>query len=103
MQVTEEQCLKVYFVFLVDSEFESVATQLLKRTQAMLNKYRCLLIEDAMVRYRTQVHFINGMGFSLLKIYLQNRHMNFCSLLLLCSYTEQAVIVRKVIFMYICG
>nr|XP_047913741.1 BRD4-interacting chromatin-remodeling complex-associated protein-like isoform X3 [Anser cygnoides] len=32
----------------VDSEFESVATQLLKRTQAMLNKYRCLLIEDAM-------------------------------------------------------
>ncbi|KAM7172085.1 BRD4-interacting chromatin-remodeling complex-associated protein-like isoform 1-T1 [Macrochelys suwanniensis] len=32
----------------VDSEFESVATQLLNRTQAMLNKYRCLLIEDAM-------------------------------------------------------
>ncbi|NXU05383.1 BICRL protein, partial [Buphagus erythrorhynchus] len=48
VEVTEEQCLKMYFVFLVDSEFESVATQLLKRTQAMLNKYRCLLIEDAM-------------------------------------------------------
>ncbi|XP_029449166.1 BRD4-interacting chromatin-remodeling complex-associated protein-like [Rhinatrema bivittatum] len=31
----------------VDNEFESVATQLLKRTQAMLNKYRWLLIEDA--------------------------------------------------------
>ncbi|NXX48883.1 BICRL protein, partial [Tricholaema leucomelas] len=39
---TEEDLRKV------DSEFESVATQLLKRTQAMLNKYRCLLIEDAM-------------------------------------------------------
>uniref|UniRef100_F6PJ69 BICRA like chromatin remodeling complex associated protein n=1 Tax=Ornithorhynchus anatinus TaxID=9258 RepID=F6PJ69_ORNAN len=39
---TEEDLKKV------DSEFESVATQLLKRTQAMLNKYRCLLIEDAM-------------------------------------------------------
>lgn len=33
----------------VDNEFETVATQLLKRTQAMLNKYRCLLLEDAMV------------------------------------------------------
>ncbi|XP_006202058.1 BRD4-interacting chromatin-remodeling complex-associated protein-like isoform X2 [Vicugna pacos] len=32
----------------VDNEFETVATQLLKRTQAMLNKYRCLLLEDAM-------------------------------------------------------
>ncbi|KYO43670.1 GLTSCR1-like protein isoform A [Alligator mississippiensis] len=39
---TEEDLRKV------DSEFESVATQLLKRTQAMLNKYRCLLLEDAM-------------------------------------------------------
>ncbi|NXH20616.1 BICRL protein, partial [Bucco capensis] len=39
---TEEDLRKV------DSEFESVATHLLKRTQAMLNKYRCLLIEDAM-------------------------------------------------------
>ncbi|NXL52286.1 BICRL protein, partial [Podilymbus podiceps] len=39
---TEEDLRKV------DCEFESVATQLLKRTQAMLNKYRCLLIEDAM-------------------------------------------------------
>ncbi|XP_006148621.1 BRD4-interacting chromatin-remodeling complex-associated protein-like isoform X3 [Tupaia chinensis] len=32
----------------VDNEFETVATQLLKRTQAMLNKYRFLLLEDAM-------------------------------------------------------
>ncbi|XP_062980072.1 BRD4-interacting chromatin-remodeling complex-associated protein-like isoform X2 [Elgaria multicarinata webbii] len=39
---TEEDLRKV------DNEFESVATQLLKRTQAMLNKYRCLLMEDAM-------------------------------------------------------
>uniref|UniRef100_A0AAA9TF23 BICRA like chromatin remodeling complex associated protein n=1 Tax=Bos taurus TaxID=9913 RepID=A0AAA9TF23_BOVIN len=39
---TEEDLRKV------DSEFETVATQLLKRTQAMLNKYRCLLLEDAM-------------------------------------------------------
>nr|XP_033794167.1 BRD4-interacting chromatin-remodeling complex-associated protein-like isoform X2 [Geotrypetes seraphini] len=31
----------------VDNDFESVATQLLKRTQAMLNRYRWLLIEDA--------------------------------------------------------
>lgn len=35
--------------FKVDSEFEEVATQLLKRTHAMLNKYRSLLLEDAMV------------------------------------------------------
>nr|XP_060610341.1 BRD4-interacting chromatin-remodeling complex-associated protein-like isoform X1 [Anolis sagrei ordinatus]XP_060610342.1 BRD4-interacting chromatin-remodeling complex-associated protein-like isoform X1 [Anolis sagrei ordinatus]XP_060610343.1 BRD4-interacting chromatin-remodeling complex-associated protein-like isoform X1 [Anolis sagrei ordinatus] len=39
---TEEDLRKV------DNEFESAATQLLKRTQAMLNKYRCLLLEDAM-------------------------------------------------------
>ncbi|XP_004451399.2 BRD4-interacting chromatin-remodeling complex-associated protein-like [Dasypus novemcinctus] len=39
---TEEDLWKV------DNEFETVATQLLKRTQAMLNKYRCLLLEDAM-------------------------------------------------------
>ncbi|XP_060018885.1 BRD4-interacting chromatin-remodeling complex-associated protein-like [Lagenorhynchus albirostris] len=39
---TEEDLKKV------DNEFETVATQLLKRTQAMLNKYRCLLLEDAM-------------------------------------------------------
>jgi len=49
----------MFFVFIVDSEFESVATQLLKRTQAMLNKYRCLLIEDAMVSImRIQEMFI---------------------------------------------
>lgn len=34
----------------MDNEFEEVATQLLKRTQAMLNKYRFLLLEDAMVK-----------------------------------------------------
>ncbi|KAM6461822.1 BRD4-interacting chromatin-remodeling complex-associated protein-like isoform 2-T3 [Liasis olivaceus] len=39
---TEEDLRKV------DNEFESAATQLLKRTQSMLNKYRCLLLEDAM-------------------------------------------------------
>ncbi|KAM3930039.1 BRD4-interacting chromatin-remodeling complex-associated protein-like isoform 1-T3 [Leptodactylus fuscus] len=32
----------------VDNEFESAATHLLKKTQAMLNKYRLLLFEDAM-------------------------------------------------------
>ncbi|KAM4042444.1 BRD4-interacting chromatin-remodeling complex-associated protein-like isoform 2-T2 [Anomaloglossus baeobatrachus] len=32
----------------VDNEFESAATHLLKKTQAMLNKYRMLLLEDAM-------------------------------------------------------
>uniref|UniRef100_H3A9A7 GLTSCR protein conserved domain-containing protein n=1 Tax=Latimeria chalumnae TaxID=7897 RepID=H3A9A7_LATCH len=31
----------------VDEEFEVVSTQLLKRTQAMLNKYRLLLLEEA--------------------------------------------------------
>lgn len=39
-----------FFFFKVDNEFEEVATQLLKRTQAMLNKYRFLLLEDAMVK-----------------------------------------------------
>lgn len=39
---TEEDLRKV------DNEFEEVATQLLKRTHAMLNKYRFLLLEDAM-------------------------------------------------------
>lgn len=58
----------------MDSEFESVATQLLKRTQAMLNKYRCLLIEDAMVRCRTWVHSVYGMGFNLLKIPTEQEH-----------------------------
>ncbi|XP_069602707.1 BRD4-interacting chromatin-remodeling complex-associated protein isoform X1 [Ranitomeya imitator] len=31
----------------VDDEFETVSTQLLKRTQAMLNKYRLLLLEES--------------------------------------------------------
>ena len=34
----------------VDEEFEAVSTQLLKRTQAMLNKYRLLLLEESRVR-----------------------------------------------------
>lgn len=42
-------CFLPAFFFKVDSEFEEVATQLLKRTHAMLNKYRSLLLEDAMV------------------------------------------------------
>ncbi|XP_062331597.1 BRD4-interacting chromatin-remodeling complex-associated protein-like [Osmerus eperlanus] len=33
--------------YLVDEEFESVATQVLKRTQAMVNKYRRLLMVEA--------------------------------------------------------
>ncbi|XP_056424150.1 BRD4-interacting chromatin-remodeling complex-associated protein-like [Hyla sarda] len=32
----------------VDNEFETAATHLLKKTQAMLNKYRLLLLDDAM-------------------------------------------------------
>ncbi|KAM8947504.1 BRD4-interacting chromatin-remodeling complex-associated protein-like isoform 2-T2 [Pelodytes ibericus] len=39
---TEEDLQKV------DNEFEAVATHLLKKTQAMLNKYRLLLMDDAM-------------------------------------------------------
>lgn len=35
----------------VDEEFETVSTQLLKRTQAMLNKYRLLLLEESRVRW----------------------------------------------------
>lgn len=34
----------------VDEEFEVVSAQLLKRTQAMLNKYRLLLLEESRVR-----------------------------------------------------
>lgn len=33
----------------MDEEFEAVATQVLKRTEAMLNKYRRLLLVDAEV------------------------------------------------------
>lgn len=40
----------------MDNEFEEVATQLLKRTQAMLNKYRFLLLEDAMVKCAASQH-----------------------------------------------
>ncbi|KAM4694684.1 BRD4-interacting chromatin-remodeling complex-associated protein-like [Discoglossus pictus] len=39
---TEEELQKV------DNEFEIVATHILKKTQSMLNKYRLLLLEDAM-------------------------------------------------------
>lgn len=35
----------------VDEEFETVSTQLLKRTQAMLNKYRLLLLEESRVGF----------------------------------------------------
>lgn len=34
----------------VDEEFEAVATQVLKRTQSMVNKYRRLLLVEAEVR-----------------------------------------------------
>lgn len=34
----------------VDEEFEAVATQVLKRTQTMVNKYRRLLLVEAEVR-----------------------------------------------------
>lgn len=33
----------------MDAEFESVSSQLLKRTQAMLDKYRLLLFEESKV------------------------------------------------------
>lgn len=33
----------------VDEEFQSVSSQLLKRTQAMLDKYRLLLFEESKV------------------------------------------------------
>lgn len=36
---------------LIDEEFEMVSTQLLKRTQAMLNKYRLLLLEESRVSF----------------------------------------------------
>ncbi|CAM9111852.1 unnamed protein product [Bubo scandiacus] len=41
MLPSEQDCRKV------DEEFEVVSTQLLKRTQAMLNKYRLLLLEES--------------------------------------------------------
>lgn len=49
-----------FFFFKVDNEFEEVATQLLKRTQAMLNKYRFLLLEDAMVKVCSQHGCLSG-------------------------------------------
>lgn len=42
----------------VDEEFETVSTQLLKRTQAMLNKYRLLLLEESRVGW--PVTFLPG-------------------------------------------
>lgn len=50
-----------FFSFKVDNEFEEVATQLLKRTQAMLNKYRFLLLEDAMVNVYSQHSCLSGL------------------------------------------
>lgn len=37
----------------VDEEFEAVATQVLLRTQSMVNKYRRLLMVEAEVRKHT--------------------------------------------------
>lgn len=37
------------FVFAVDEEFEAVATEVLMRTQSMVNKYRRLLMVEAEV------------------------------------------------------
>lgn len=37
------------FVFAVDEEFEAAATQVLMRTQSMVNKYRRLLMVEAEV------------------------------------------------------
>lgn len=42
---------RVAFLPSVDEEFETVSTQLLKRTQAMLNKYRLLLLEESRVGF----------------------------------------------------
>lgn len=39
----------IIFDFTVDDEFEAVATQVLNRTQAMVNKYRRLLMVEAEV------------------------------------------------------
>ncbi|TRZ07482.1 hypothetical protein HGM15179_019628 [Zosterops borbonicus] len=41
----ETECRKV------DEEFEAVSEQLLRRTRAMLNKYRLLLLEESRVRH----------------------------------------------------
>lgn len=40
---------KSHVLFSVDEEFEIVATQVLNRTQAMVNKYRRLLMVEAEV------------------------------------------------------
>lgn len=37
------------FICVVDEEFEAVATQVLMRTQSMVNKYRRLLMVEAEV------------------------------------------------------
>lgn len=49
---------KYHFLFTVDEDFEVVATQVLNRTQAMVNKYRRLLIVEAEVGtyMRKQLH-----------------------------------------------
>ena len=49
-------CKLTVLLFTVDEEFESVATQVLKRTQAMVNKYRRLLMVEAEVRTHTLTH-----------------------------------------------
>lgn len=43
----------MWFLFAVDEEFEVVATQVLSRTHAMVNKYRRLLMVEAEVGTHT--------------------------------------------------
>lgn len=44
----------MWFLFAVDEEFEVVATQVLSRTHAMVNKYRRLLMVEAEVSTHKQ-------------------------------------------------
>lgn len=68
-------------LFKVDNEFETVATQLLKRTQAMLNKYRCLLLEDAMVNSAPKsVCLLHSTGHSYQFRETDSRELNFPSI-----------------------
>ncbi|CAG09039.1 unnamed protein product, partial [Tetraodon nigroviridis] len=49
----------------VDDEFERVSCQLLKRTQAMLDKYRYLLFAESKVSVNTQSSCLSGIDFEL--------------------------------------
>ena len=44
----------MFYLYTVDDEFERVSCQLLKRTQAMLDKYRYLLFAESKVRVNTR-------------------------------------------------